>query len=559
MPHESAFGYHFAHMTYRPAPLVLLTLAVSLSPHAQEQDAEPPLDPEMLEARNATIRAIRFDIRDVFDLSNPQEDKRLYRLANRLHIRTKQTTLESILLSEAGDPFSARLNDESARAIRARGFISEATIVPADYDERSNTVALDVTTQDSWSLSPDLKFSRSGGQNEYGLGLSEENLLGLGKKLTLTRSSDVDRDETFFEYVDPNLSGSRKRLGVVFADASDGHRSELVVGRPFFALDSRWALESSLNDTERVDAMYGLGEIVDEFRHDIESYSLWGGWSRGIRDGRTLRWLTGITADKHYFAPNPEFGDPLLLPEDRELVYPWIGFQVTNDDFRQMRELNDMGRTEDVALGTNVSFQLGYAAERFGSDRDALVAFASASKGWEPGGAGRLLLFNVQAQARRESGSTENAIATGRLRYYRRNLGRHLLTVSLGATLGNRLDAENQIMIGGDTNLRGYPLRYQSGERAAVFSVEQRFFSDVYLWRLVRIGYAVFADAGRVWGMDARGTPNLGTLYDVGVGLRLTSPRASSHSIVHVDLAFPINGPADVDSVQLTIEKKRTF
>jgi hemolysin activation/secretion protein len=114
-------------------------------------------------------------------------------------------------------------------------------------------------------------------------------------------------------------------------------------------------------------------------------------------------------------------------------------------------------------------------------------------------------------------------------------------------------------MLGGDTNLRGYPLRYQTGERSVLLNIEQRFYTDLYAFRLIRIGYAFFLDVGRVSGDDPRMTPNLGTLYNVGMGLRLTSPRSSSNSVVHVDLAFPINAPADIDDVQFIIERKATF
>ncbi|HEY7673103.1 MAG TPA: hypothetical protein VIC71_12875, partial [Gammaproteobacteria bacterium] len=89
--------------------------------------------------------------------------------------------------------------------------------------------------------------------------------------------------------------------------------------------------------------------------------------------------------------------------------------------------------------------------------------------------------------------------------------------------------------------------------------IEQRFFTDWYPFRLLRFGYAVFMDAGRVSGTDPRGSPSLGTLYDVGVGLRLTSPRSSGGSVLHVDLAFPVNAPSDIDDVQLIIEKKASF
>jgi hypothetical protein len=87
----------------------------------------------------------------------------------------------------------------------------------------------------------------------------------------------------------------------------------------------------------------------------------------------------------------------------------------------------------------------------------------------------------------------------------------------------------------------------------------QRFYTDWYPWRLLRVGWAVFMDAGRVRGDDVRGTTALGTLYDVGLGLRLSSPRSSGRSIVHIDLAFPLNGDPTTDSAQLVIETKTTF
>ncbi|HMB72642.1 MAG TPA: BamA/TamA family outer membrane protein, partial [Gammaproteobacteria bacterium] len=143
--------------------------------------------------------------------------------------------------------------------------------------------------------------------------------------------------------------------------------------------------------------------------------------------------------------------------------------------------------------------------------------------------------------------------------FTQRVFGDELFLASFRTAFANELDAENQILLGGDNDLRGYPLRYQSGEKSALLSFEQRFYTDWYPFRLIRVGYAFFFDAGRVWDDDPRGTPNTGTLYDVGVGLRLTSPRSSGRSVVHIDLAFPINAPADIDDVQLVLEKKASF
>src|SRR5690606_8138774 len=115
------------------------------------------------------------------------------------------------------------------------------------------------------------------------------------------------------------------------------------------------------------------------------------------------------TYDEHQFGVAPDVPNPLLLPPGRKLVYPWVGFQLIEDDFRVMTELNDIGRTEDVPLGLDVKAKLGFASESFGSDRRSTIVEISASKGWEPG-RGQLFLFDSAWSARREGGDTRNAI-----------------------------------------------------------------------------------------------------------------------------------------------------
>lgn len=514
---------------------------------------------EELEAAGATIRAINITVDNVFDPSNPEEDKKLYRWANKVHVRTRPSVIDAVLLFEVGERFQGRLLDESARALRARGFLAEAVLEPRNYDPVTNTVEVDVRVRDSWTLAPDLKLSRSGGENEWGIGLADDNLFGTGKSLTVSYSSDVDRDETFIGFDDRNVRNSRVELGIVLANADDGHRRELSAARPFFSLDTRWSLGGSVVNSERVNTIYDLGEEVDEFERQIRAMTLQGGWSRGLVGNRTQRWLFGLTSDEHLFFTTPEVPEPLLLPTDRKLVYPWFGWQLVEDSYREMSELNDMGRTEDISLGLNILATVGFARTSYGSDRNATLLDFSAQKGWEPGGPGRLLLLDLGLSGRDEDTGFMNSKAYFNARYYRRNLEKHLFSVTLNAVTTNKLDAENQVLLGGDNGLRGYPLRYQAGKHLTILNVEQRFYTDWYPWRLLRVGWAVFADAGRVSGRDPRATAPLGTLYDVGVGLRLSSPRSSGRSIVHLDLAFPIDAEPTIDRVQFVVETKGSF
>jgi hypothetical protein len=530
-------------------------------------EAQPAFDPGSpefsvaeLEAAGAAISAIDIRVDNVFDLNDPDENRRIYRWANRVHRRTRPQVIADILLFEENDVLSGRLLEETERLLRERAFVADAEISVTGFDPATNAALVEVWTRDAWSLDPELKLSRGGGETEYAIGLTEDNLLGLGKGMTVAYDSDVDRDTRLFSYSDGNLAGSRSKLSVSFADRSDGRGIDIATGRPFFALDTRWAIESRFIDDERIDSIYDLGKVIDEFRHDTRFFSVQGGRSRGMVNGVTQRWFAGMTYDDQEFQaaagrPNPV----LLLPDNRKLVYPWVGMQIITEDYRQVTELNDMGRTEDIALGLNLSASIGFAMTGLGSDRDATLVNFSASRGWEPGGPGSLLLFEASASAREEHAGARNSVVKLSGEYFQRNLGDQLFIASLKTVFGSALDAERQVLLGGDSGLRGYPIRYQSGENSVLLTLEQRFFTDWYPFNLIRVGYAFFLDAGRVWGNDPRGTPNLGRLYDVGVGLRLSSPKSSGRSIVHIDLAFPVNAPADIDNMQISVERKSSF
>ena len=92
-----------------------------------------------------------------------------------------------------------------------------------------------------------------------------------------------------------------------------------------------------------------------------------------------------------------------------------------------------------------------------------------------------------------------------------------------------------------------------------LFTVEQRYFTDWYPFRLFRIGGAIFADVGRVWGDNVVDEYRHGWLRDVGFGLRFASTRTGFRKMVHLDIAFPLDGDSSIDDVQILLESKRTF
>ena len=152
-------------------------------------------------------------------------------------------------------------------------------------------------------------------------------------------------------------------------------------------------------------------------------------------------------------------------------------------------------------------------ALRRGSHRDPAARVAS--RGWRIFPATRCSSARISRagsargtaiRCSRRPRTTTGAPATTRLFYS-----------SLQGDLGRALDADNELSLGGDNGLRGYPLRYQSGAARGLLTVEERFFTKWYPWHLFNVGAAVFADVGRTFGARRDRTPQLGTLRDVGV------------------------------------------
>ena len=164
-----------------------------------------------------------------------------------------------------------------------------------------------------------------------------------------------------------------------------------------------------------------------------------------------------------------------------------------------------------------------------------------------------------QLEGRLESGELRGTTLSASARYYFRQSPRRVFFMDLSSVAGENLDAEQQILLGGDSGLRGYPLRYQAGEGRWLFTAEQRWFTNWYPFQLFNVGGAVFYDMGATWGRDPLGTPSLGLLRDVGFGLRLGNSRSALGNVLHIDVAFPLDGDASIKNVQFLVETKKSF
>jgi hypothetical protein len=521
-----------------------------------------PSDAE-LERAGARIGEIRFDARNLFDAAAADQDTSLSRLANRLHIRTRDATIEGQLLFKSGDLYQPGLLEESARILRDTRYLRDALIRPVAYHD--GVVDIEVTTQDVWTFNPGVSFGRSGGANSSGFEIEELNFLGSGTQVGVGFKSQVDRDSKFVHYRDRQLGSSWWDLDTAYSDNSDGRLAEFALEHPFYALGSRWAGGVSLLDDQRTDSRYHLGEIVGQYQTREQHSTIYWGRSSGLVNGWARRFSVGVTVDEHTFGAAREgdftTGAPAQWPADRSLVYPWIGAEWVEDDFRTARNRDQIEKTEDFSLGWHARAQLGYASASSGSDRNAVMLAGSVSKGLVLTGR-QSLFFDIHTRGRLESGAIAGGLLESAARYYFRQSPRRLLFLGLSATAGSHLDQDQQILLGGDNGLRGYPLRYQSGAGRWLFTAEQRLFSNWYPLQMFNVGGAVFYDMGGTWGRDplmGADTASQGLLRDVGFGLRFGNSRSALGNVLHIDVAYPLDGDSSSRKVQFLIETKRSF
>ena len=533
----------------------LAALLVAVAARAGEDPAAIPSAQE-LEASGAKIGKITVVPGDVFDTSVEGEDGWLYRTANKLHINTRPAVIRGQLLFEEGDPFSERLLQETERNLRANPYLYDASIVPVAYD--GTTVDLEVRTRDTWTLNPGLNFSRTGGENEYAVQIQEKNLLGRGQEFQVEWESNVERTALTFLFADPHFLKSYTQLAIAYSDADDGDTKYFRLQRPFYALDTRWSAGTTLSDSTFDTERWEYGKRVGRFQTEAQFYELAGGWSAGLRDGWVQRWTYGATYSESRYAPVPGYELAGPLPPDQKYVYPWIGFELVEDAFQERENQDQIRRTEDVLVGLSGWVRLGYAPEALGSEPDAVLLSAYVRDGADLNP--RQSLFgSAWLSGRYENGEIVNGILGAEARFYWTTSARSKFFGSVSGTTTEQLDENQQLTLGGDTGLRGYPFAYQAGTSRALLTLEQRYYTKWYPFRLFHVAGAAFFDAGRTWGTDVTGAESFGLLKDVGIGLRLGSSRSAFGNVVHIDLAFPLDGEGDIDSVQFVVETKGQF
>lgn len=501
------------------------------------------------------IDRIEYVVLPIFNEEDPDEDNWLYRGINFLHIDTRHRTLEKELIFREGERLDKRTIRENERLLRDNDYLTDAMILP--HSVCGERIHLLVVVRDLWTLTPEASFARAGGENKASIGITDKNLLGTGQELALGRFKDEDRSGFSVAYSNEQLFDNHFSLELTYADNSDGELRKASLARPFFEFNTRWSAGVSAHDETRLEEIETGGETINTFRQDIEEYEAFYGWSRGLEDGVVRRWSLGFTDAKNTFSR--ETPDALAPPPDRRLTYPWLSYESVEDRYLTTTNVSSIYRHEDILLGTRWSVRAGYATEGMGSTENAAI-FNVANNYTTSFGEHHLLQVGGEANGRlnTDTGNLVSTFFSAEAVYHNFIDIKNRWFAHLQLDAGKNINQEEQLTSGGDF-LRGYPKDFQRGNRRWIFTVERRRFSNWYPFNLIRVGGAAYIDIGRTWDTETPGVESTSTLANVGLGLRLASPKARRDKVVHIDIAAPLVERGRVDSYQLIISGKSEF
>jgi len=459
----------------KPPIHIALTFALACAATPTYADACEQWNAEQHLQGDFIVGEIQIVANDVFNTNLNSENLAIHRLANRLHIQSKQNLIAAQLLFDSGDTFDKDQLDETERNLRDNAYLRSARITPVQICD--GAVDIKVETNDNWTLIPSMRFSRAGGENEFAFSLSELNLLGLGNSLN-----------------------TRTKLSAQLQDNTDGEVQAIDVELPFYALSSQRSWRVSAGNIEYLQKLYTDGFVSNQLAVDREYASIEAGFSRGKINNTVRRWVVGWQYDKRQLAATQLFPDSTPIPE-RVFSYPYIEATLLKPQYIQKSNLQVMESVEDVAIGPELRTRIGYAAESFGSSSDAFVFDIEFNQGWQPNPK-HLGLLSVELNGFYKSDGALNSTLKTNAKWFYFQSTKSSVFAQANLISGENLFENRQIVIGGETGLRGYPLRYQSGDNRARFTIEQRYFFDWYPLRLVKVGAAAFADIGSAWADD---------------------------------------------------------
>ena len=479
------------------------------------------------------IDSISIENNNIFDLDSTKYDFWIFRLANRLHIKTKKYVIVRELLLDKGEPFSRRLADESERNLRALPYLWNAQLNLVQ--EPSGKNVLKVTTSDTWTLLGGLSVNRSAGETVVHMRAEEQNLLGTGQYVSLHHYvRDTLEDYSQFSYLERRLFSSRMFFQVFYDGNPEIGQTSISVGQPFYSLDSKYSAQFDYINWDRRDDYYDNGYIVAQNKINGNQLVLSGAYRLGsyydkVQFSTQLVYGDISVSSKKYLVEE----DYVYFPKD-SLFYAVIpGFSIRSYEYLKTTRIENFHRIEDILFLNGAGLSYG---RYFDDEGNTLYDFAAFEINYEKHFNSSLLFMAIERRYWFNGSRDFRKMTNFSIRYYNNGLSWLTPQFRLKYDEDFREDGMASLYLGENNGVRGYRKNFSTGRKRLVGNIENRFFPGIEFLS-ADFGAVQFFDFGRSWWND----PDLkleDLLWSVGVGLRIGVEKVTSAKTMRVDLAY---------------------
>jgi hypothetical protein len=492
------------------------------------------------------ISRIGIETRGIFDPLPPGWLAPLYRLADKLHVRTRQATVRNQLLIVPGEPWSEDHARENERSLRSLDIFNSATVVGRSSGD---STLVTVETHDAWTTSPQFNLERGGARTYGSFQFSERNLFGRAKYIALAYREDPTGISRSIELADPSVMGSHVRAAGVTSGGTSGTVNAASLELPFYAEDAPVTLGARAERVAAEGRLYDSGVEAAVFARRIETVTLFAGLGRR-RNGTVTR-LTGsfLVSDRRLgsstLAPNApaDFAGGEEILRLRRLA---LEVRVWHPRFVERIGVDRLDGIEDFDLGHSLTIAGGLSPRALGGTIDEGYAGARIATGFAHGAG--FALLRLAGSTRLQAGTREAQGQVDVRWVDQRFTRRHTLVLAALGARGWRTTRDFQLVVGGLNGLRAHDVHALAGDRLWRLNAESRWVIARDVLHLVSFGAAGFWDTARTWGPGSGGAP---WQHDAGVGLRLSPPRSALNRVVRLDIAWRVSphGPGPREAV----------
>ena len=522
---------------------------------------------------DGVVSSVTVSSRSIFDADGDSVGRFRWaqRLANDLHVRTRESFIRSELLLREGDCYDALRVGESARLLRAYPFIARAEVEGVRRPDGSWEVAAE--TQDEWTTRISVQGSATDGPRVERVGVVEQNLFGLGVLVGGSIRTVDDESDVAVRVELPRLLGTRTDAALRWADTGDGGLLIQSLSYPFLGEVGRVAASESYvrrdgwfdyatgnPDDGPAGSVTGVYLPFEEERTEITLAGRLGTPGNltvfGIGfSNETLEFPSFASRLELEVSGLPERGtaDSAAVESVRHQTLHSVGTHLNlmvaqrNVRFREIRGLDALRGTRDVPLGVHLSLLVGRRLGTLSSQRqpDDLHGAVRAELSAAPGplllvAAGGVDARQIYAGGGRGKGWKDVlADLTGLAYWQPPALPRHTFLLRASGVGGWSVSQPFQLTLGGPHGVRGYGREDFPGARRVVVNLEDRIYLGWPWPQLFDLGVTLLADGGRVWAGDAPFGADTGWHAGVGGGLRVGFP-AGSQRVGRLDLVWPI-------------------